>query len=227
MIDFLSISKPVHVVTFTVLYLLLVLLTEVLLPLITVLLAPQSSSAALHVSGIFQLLWVVIIGLVICNFIEDVCAVLMGTSIWTILCPVIYALTNCTFYWHSISIGGGFCHGFCRTFGVDGQFSFTLFRLEGLRFGLTFLSTANCIMFLWLRYRFFFSSMQGLVWLPELFILLYKDFLLVWTNNFNVKVILFMVCWLLLDVKRFRVYRGDFILFRKYLDQLGFNNVAA
>ena len=132
MIDFLSISKPVHVVTFTVLYWLLVLLTEVLLPLITVLLAPQSRSAALHVSGIFQLLWVVIIGLVICNFIEDVCAVLMGTSIWTILCPVIYALTNCTFYWHSISIRGGFCHGFCRTFGVDGQFSFTLFRLEGL-----------------------------------------------------------------------------------------------
>ena len=226
MIDFLSISKPVHVVTFTVLYLLLVLLTEVLLPLITVLLAPQSSSAALHVSGIFQLLWVVIIGLVICNFIEDVCAVLMGTSIWTILCPVIYALTNCTFYWHSISIGGGFCHGFCRTFGVDDQFSFTLFRLEGLRFGLTFLSTANCIMFLLLRYRFFFSGMPGLAWLPELFILLYKYFLLVWTNNFNVKVILFMVCWLLLDVKHFRVYRGDFILFRKYLDQLGFNNVA-
>ena len=227
MIDFLSISKPVHVVTFTVLYLFLVLLTEVLLPLITVLLAPQSRSAALHVSGIFQLLWVVIIGLVICNFIEDVCAVLMGTSIWTILCPVIYALTNCTFYWHFISIRGVSAMGFCRTFGVDGQFSFTLFRLEGLRFGLTFLSTANCIMFLWLRYRFFFSSMQGLVWLPELFILVYKDFLLVWTNNFNVKVILFMVCWLLLDVKRFRVYRGDFILFQKYLDQLGFNNVAA
>ena len=112
MIDFLSISKPVHVVTFTVLYLFLVLLTEVLLPLITVLLAPQSRSAALHVSGIFWLLWVVIIGLVICNFIEDVCAVLMGTSIWTILCPVIYALTNCTFYWHSISIRGFLPWGF-------------------------------------------------------------------------------------------------------------------
>ena len=112
MIDFPSISKPVHVVTFTVLYLFLVPLTEVLLPLITVLLAPQSRSAALHVSGIFWLLWVVIIGLVICNFIEDVCAVLMGTSIWTILCPVIYALTNCTFYWHSISIRGFLPWGF-------------------------------------------------------------------------------------------------------------------
>ena len=114
--DFLSVSKPVHVITVTVFYLLLVLFREVVHLLAELYLATNSLASStvcctpLLLNEKFQLLWVFIIDLMKHSFIKDVCVVLMGTSIWTILCPVIYALTNCTFCWHSIYIGD-FCHG--------------------------------------------------------------------------------------------------------------------
>ena len=61
---------------------------------------------------------------------------------------------------------------------------------------------------------------------PSCFTLFYKDFFLIWTNSFIVKVVLCMLCWLLLDVKLFKVCSGDFTLFRKCFDQLGFNKVV-
>ena len=152
----------------------------------------------------------------------------MGTSASTVLSPVIYTLTNCTFCWHSISIRGKgegvSVMGVCRTFRCWSPvltYSIWVGRVT-IRIIVDWeLSCAYVAMV-----RILFLGIQSLVWLfLSCFILFYKDFFLVWTNNIMVKVVLCMVCCLLLDVKLFEVYSGNFIVFQKYFDQLGFTNV--
>ena len=52
--------------------------------------------------------------------------------------------------------GGSLPGGFLERLGVDRQFWLTLFGLEGLRFGLIFLLTMNCLVFLLLQCGFSF-----------------------------------------------------------------------
>ena len=107
--------------------------------------------------------------------------------------------------------------GFVECFGVDRRFWCTLFSLEGLlRTALCFCCYSMC----------FFSGMQGLSWLFVSCFIFYKDFFLVLTNSSIVKVVLCLVRWLLLDVTLFKICSGNFIVFRKYFDQLGFSNVV-
>ena len=61
--------------------------------------------------------------------------------------------------------------------------------------------------------------------LPQFFVLFYKYIFLVWISSFIAKVVLYMVHWLLLDVKLFKICSGDLIVFQKYFDQVEFNNI--
>lgn len=135
----------------------------------------------------------------------------MGTSASTILCPVIYTLTNCTFCWHSISIREEgervSAMGICRTFRCWSPvltYSFSVGRVTIRIIVDCELSCGYVAMV-----RILFLGIQSLVWLfLSCFILFYKDFFLFWTNNFIVKVVLCMVCCLLLDVKLFESIVG-------------------
>ena len=123
----------------------------------TALLAPQSRSVALHVSDMR-------------NFSSGGCHNQFGEA-WLFLryicCSHKYFFWQFCAQWfmlwqtaHFVGIpylSRGFLpRGFVERFGVDLLFGFTLFGLEGLRFGLTFLLTANYLMFLLVQYGFSF-----------------------------------------------------------------------
>ena len=149
----------------------------------------------------------------------------MDTFIWTILCPVIYALTNYTFCWHSISIKGISAMRVCRTFWCWSLV--LLYSIWVRRVTIWIGISVDWIVVCFFCYGtdFLFKYTRCGMTLPEFFVLFYKYIFLVWISSFIAKVVLYMVHWLLLDVKLFKICSGDLIVFQKYFDQVGFNNI--